>query len=228
MRNVKTRVLGRIDPLRSNIARVRSNLRFVDAYLDGPVDDAWFANLFRAKRPDAYSCDFSNFNALLPQSAWTEIADKCDKLKVLFTMRDPMKRLWSHIKFHLQVTGQTDVLDKWSPQELYDFAKRPFIWDNCEYGSTLRRLKAGLSEDMLHVQFYEHMFSDTDNVLADLERFLGIEPGKYSEERVKKTVNASANRPMPKYFPELFGSEMVRISKEVEDLGYKLPESWGV
>jgi len=228
LRNAKTRVLERIDPVRSNILQVRRKLQFMNAYLDDPLDDTWYANLFLDKPLDAYSCDFSNFYALLPQNAWAEIAEKCEKLKVLFTMRDPIERLWSHIKFHLQMTQQTDMLAKWGPREFREFAQRPFIWDNCEYGKILRKMKAELDTNMLYIQFYEDLFADTGSALTKLETFLEIEPGTYPEEKIKKTVNSSVNRTMPDYFPDIFKLEMSRIAREVEDLGYRLPTCWHV
>ncbi|AZV78756.1 sulfotransferase [Parasedimentitalea marina] len=226
MANANARVLGRIDPARSNIRVVKRNLQFLDAYFDDPVDDKWYANLFRAKRPGQYSCDFSNFHALLPAHAWHEIAGKCGKLRVLYTMRNPLDRLWSHLKFHLQVTGQADQLDSWSPEEFYAFAKRPFIWDNCEYGDALRKMTAGLSRQMLYVQFYEDLFSRPDEALASLEDFLGIRAHEYPSEKIVKKVNVSAERPMPDFFPELFDTDIERIASEVEELGYELPTNW--
>ncbi|MDD9720303.1 sulfotransferase [Sulfitobacter sp. PR48] len=226
LQNATARVLSRIDPARSDIHQVRRNLRFLDAYLNEPINDIWYANLFRAKRRGTYSCDFSNFSALLPAQAWPEIAANCDKLRVLFTMRDPMDRLWSHVKFHLQVTGQVDKLDTWSPEEFRTFARRPFIWDNCEYGVALRKMTAGLRPEMLHVQYYEDLFLDTGATLGALESFLGIAPRSYPSDRLERKVNATLERPMPDFFPDLFGPDLDRIASEVEDLGYTLQKSW--
>jgi hypothetical protein len=46
------------------------------------------------------------------------VAAKCDRLKVLYSMRDPVQRLWSHTKFHLQLTGHLDKLDLWGLSSL--------------------------------------------------------------------------------------------------------------
>jgi hypothetical protein len=226
LKNAVARVLARIDPARSDIQQVRRNLRFLDAYLSSPVDDDWYASLFRAKRAGAYSCDFSNFHALLPAHAWAEIAARCEKLRVLFTLRDPMSRLWSHVKFHLQVTGQADSLDTWGPEEFRTFARRPFIWDNCEYGIALRKMTNALAPDMVHVQFYEDLFSHTGTTLAALETFLGIAARSYPQDRLERKVNATPERPMPDFFPDLFGADLDRITREVEDLGHRVPTSW--
>ncbi|GGX46638.1 hypothetical protein GCM10007385_12790 [Tateyamaria omphalii] len=226
MKNAQARVLSRIDPEASNIRRVRHQMLFLGDYFSDPIDDTWYANLFRLKRAGAYSCDFSNFHALLPAHAWGEIADRSEKLRVLFTMRDPLDRLWSHIKFHLEVTGQATALDTWTPEEFWAFAKRPFIWDNCEYGHALRKMTNGLGTDMLHVQFYEDLFDRTDDTLATLEGFLGVDAFEYPAERLVRKVNVSPRRPMPDFFPDLFGPEVDRIRREVEELGYTPPKSW--
>ena len=100
-----------------NIDRLRKEMRWVSAYLDCPVDDYWYRNLFQMRDHERYACDFSNLNSQLPAAAWSDIDTKTEHLRVLYTMRDPVKRLWSHVKFDLQINGNIDKLKTWTPKE---------------------------------------------------------------------------------------------------------------
>ncbi|MFX0543627.1 sulfotransferase [Roseovarius sp. S4756] len=222
----KTRYLERFDPARANIDRVRCNLHWVTNYLDRPVDDFWYRNLFTLARQEKWSCDFSNFYALLPQEAWPKIASKCDDLKVLYTLRDPIKRLWSHTKFHLQVSGQLEALDSWGPKEFETFVRKPFMWKNAEYGAALRRMKAGLPEGALKTVFFEDIRQRPREVLGEIGTFLGLAPHSYPDALIDRRVNESVSRPMPDFFPELFEKDVARIRTEVEAEGLDLPASW--
>lgn len=224
--NARTRYIDKIDPKTANIDRVRHNLHFVSAYLNRPVDDYWYRNLFDLRGRATYGCDFSNFYALLPAEVWPRIAADCARLRVLYTLRHPVKRLWSHVKFHLQVTGQLELLQSWQPQDFERFARQDFIWDNAEYGRNLRNMRAGLSEDMLKVLFFEDMHADKRGTLADIERFLGVGPCAYPQPLLDKRVNESAATPMPDFFPGLFADDFERIMGELEEMGLTLPESW--
>ncbi|SFL04697.1 sulfotransferase [Shimia haliotis] len=226
MRNAKQQYLNRFDPDRANIDRIRHNLHWVSAYLSRPVDDHWFRNLFELRGNQKYACEFSNLTAHVPVEAWPRIHDDCNKLRVLYTMRDPIKRLWSHTKFHLQVTNQVDKLDTWTPEEFQAFAKKDFLWDNAEYGAVLRRVKEGLPEGTWMPLFYEDLHEDQRGTLKKIEDFLDISNFDYPQQILDKRMTESVKRPMPEFFPDLFTEDVERIKSELTDLGLEPPASW--
>ncbi|MDJ1008510.1 MAG: sulfotransferase [Paracoccaceae bacterium] len=225
MANVRDKYL-RIDPGQNHAAGVRNKLHWAANYMDGPVDDLWYRNLFVFRRQERYVADFSNLYALLPAEGWRRIAGKVGTLCVLYTMRHPVKRLWSHVKFHLELTGQAEVLDRWGPAELGRFARQPFIWNNAEYGAALRRMREGLPAEALRPVFFETIHGDRAGFLADIEGFLGLAAHTYPAERLDRRVNASQTRAMPDFFPGLFARDFARIAAEVEAEGLRLPPSW--
>jgi hypothetical protein len=223
--NVRDKYL-RIDPERNHASGLRNKLHWAANYLDGPVDDIWYRNLFVFRRAERFAADFSNLYALLPAEGWRRIAGRVGELRVLYTMRHPVKRLWSHVKFHLAVTGKSGDLDVWGPSDFRDFARRPFIWDNAEYGHALRRMREGLPDGALKPAFYETIHADRSAFLADIEGFLGLPPHDYPAGLIDRPVNTTAARPMPEFFPDLFRKDFRRICDEVEAEGLALPESW--
>ena len=228
LREARNRYLFRFDPDKANIDAVKANLHWVSNYLSRPVDDFWYRNLFQLRDHQLYACDFSNLNAQLPQEAWPQIAARCDRLRVLFTMRDPVKRLWSHTKFHLQITGQLDRLDHWGPEEFDEFVRRPHIWVNAEYGRILRNLRSGLAPEMLKVLFYEDIHADQRGALKAIEQFLGVPPFDYPQAVLDRRMTESVRLQMPAFFPELFAADVCRICGEVAAEGYAIPAAWGV
>lgn len=226
LKNARERYLLRFDPEKANITHIRQNLRWISSYLDSPVDDFWYRNLFHLQPHQSYACDFSNLNAHLPVEVWPKIAAKCDKLRVLYTMRDPVKRLWSHTKFHLQISGQMSHLEKWGPKEYRSFLRQPFIWENAEYGQVLRNLKQGLPAESLKVVFYEDIHADQRSALSQIEDFLEIGHHSYPDALLRRRLTESVKYKMPDFFPELVEKDVRRIYSEVEAEGYVLPRSW--
>lgn len=227
LQNARDRYLFRFDPQNANIDRIRENLHWVSQYLSRPVDDFWFRNLFHLRPQQVYACDFSNLAAHLPSDAWPQIADSCDRLRVLYTMRDPVRRLWSHTKFHLQVSNQIDRLGTWAPEDYAHFLRQPHIWPNAEYGRVLRRLRKGLPEGTWKAIFYEDLHVDQRGMLASIEDFLGIPHHAYPEAVLGQRPTESVAHPMPAFFPGLVAEDVARIRAEVEAEGLTPPASWG-
>ncbi|MEM8576510.1 MAG: sulfotransferase [Pseudomonadota bacterium] len=226
LQNARERYLLRFDPKTANIDMIRHNLRWVTSYLDRPVDDFWYRNLFYPRPHQKFVCDFSNLNAHLPAEAWPVIADKCETLRVLFTMRHPVKRLWSHTKFHLEVSGQLDKLQSWGPEDYRAFLKLPHIWPNAEYGAVLRRMREGLSPEQGKVIFYEDLHADQRGTLKGIEDFLGLNNFNYPQQLLDQRLTESRKILMPDFFPGLVAEDVDRICQEIVDEGYTLPDSW--
>jgi len=227
MQSAKDRYLFRFDPEKANIDRIRSNLHWVAQYLNRPVDDFWYRNLFTLRDGERWACDFSNLHAHVPAEAWPTISDSCDKLRVLYTMRDPLKRLWSHAKFHLQMTGGLHHLEEWGPAEFERFVRQRHIWENAEYGQVLRRMKAGLKSDQYKVLFYEDIHADQRGTLRRIEEFLDLPAFNYPQQILERRFTESVSHKMPDFFPGLFSKDIERIRAEIQAEGYKLPGKWG-
>lgn len=222
---VRRKYLG-IDPDRSRAANVRARLRWAANYLDGPVDDAWYRALFGLRPEGAWAADFSNLYALLPEEAWRRIHARTGELRVLYTLRAPLERLWSHVKFHLAVTGQADRLGRWSPAEAERFARQPFIWENAEYGAALRRMRAALPESARMLLIHEELHADERAGLARIERFLGLPPASYPAALLARRVNATAPSPVPAHFRDSFARDIARILSELAAEGVAVPDAW--
>jgi hypothetical protein len=226
LKRAHDRYLFRFDPNTANIDRIRHNLHWVADYLSRPVDDFWFRNLFKLQGKQRFACEFSNLTAHLPAEAWPHIESVTGNLRVLYTMRNPLKRLWSHVKFQLQMDGKTEHLATWTAEQFESFARQDHLWKNGEYGKVLRDLKAGLKSDNLKVMFYEDIHADQIASLRSIEAFLGIEPYTYPEHLLTRRFTESVKHPMPDFFPKLFESDFLRIRKEVEAEGFTVPGSW--
>lgn len=226
LQSARDRYLFRFDPAKSNIDRIRGNLHWVANYLNRPVDDFWYRNLFDLRGPQEWACDFSNLHAFVPGPAWQQIAASSNELRVLYTMRHPIKRLWSHTKFHLQMTNGLHHLDEWGPKDFERFVRQPHIWDNAEYGAVLRRMREGLTSEQRKVIFFEDLHADQRGTLAEIETFLGVTPFNYPQAVLDHTSNESVRKPMPDFFPGLFSADMDRICGEIEAEGYTLPDAW--
>ncbi|WP_294932288.1 sulfotransferase [uncultured Paracoccus sp.] len=146
--------------------------------LDGAADKPWVADI----TPD-YS--------VLGGRRYRQMSDAFPGSKFLYLMRDPVQRMWSHLKMRAEwmcahvrpgITAG-DVL-----QKVLEGRER-HILDRSNYRGTLFAL-GQLPADRVKYMFYETMFAN--DAIAGLCRFLGVDfhPGNYNH-RVRGGVEVS-------------------------------------
>ena len=217
---------SQIDPQKSQLGNTRSRMIWFSKYLSDPIDDAWYADLFSLRRDQKYCADFSNLHCHLDEEGWDHVRGITSNLKVLYTMRNPMKRLWSHVKFHLKVTGQTDKLKTWGSDELVKFARQEFIWTNTKYVEAVDRMQRYLGPDELMISFFEDIHDDPRGWLSQLQEFLGIDAVAFDEAALRKKVNPTETLAMPEALVEAFSGEFAQQAQVLSERGFTVPASW--
>lgn len=221
IRRMKT-AFENIDPKRARAPNVRQKLMWYSNYVSAPVNDIWYANLFSMRGDQKYCADFSNLHCHLDADGWDHVKSITENLKVLYLMRNPIDRLWSHVRFHLHVTGQFASLATWKEDDYLRFAAQPYIFPNGQYAAAVQRLRANLPADQLKIAFLEDVLKDSAGWLRDLENFLDIPRFNFTEELLGRRVNESPPMKMPPYFRDLFGDYAKLELKKLADLGLVL------
>lgn len=215
-----------INPDRNRAAGTRARLLWAANYLAEPIDDRWYERLFAFRGRRTWCADFSNLYAHIGPEGWTRIRDGVGRLRVIYTMRDPVRRLWSHMKFHMQYVGKTHEIATATPDWTRDFLHKPFMWKHAEYGEVVRGLRAALGPQELRLFLFDDVATDPFGFLRQVEDLLGLEPFTYPPELVHKRVNESIDAPMPAWFPELLRPDVERIVQELADEGLEPPAAW--
>lgn len=214
------------DPETSHAVTLQHRVRWAANWLNGPVDDAWFNGLFLYRDAARWIADFSNLNALLPVQSWREIHARTGKLRVLYTLREPMDRLWSHVRFHLRLQGQSEMLDRWSLDELYDHIKQGDYLEHTDYVAAISRMRAALPSECLHIDFFDRISADPRGFVAEIEDFLGIAPKEVPDQIVSRVVNPSPPRQLPAGLTERLEPFLRTQHEGLRQMGLVLPEAW--
>ncbi len=208
--------------------RVQWTANWLDAAPDGTLDDAWFNALFVHKGDAQWIAEFSNLTALLPVEAWAGLQARTNKLRVIYTLREPMDRLWSHVRFHLKMQKASEKLEEWSLDELEHHIRRGGDYmDHSNYVAALSRMQAALPPECLRVDFFDRIPADPRGFIADIERFLDLPAHDLPDDIVSRVVNPSPPRPMPEGLAERFADDVAMQVEGLKDMGVTPPRSWG-
>jgi len=202
------------------------NLSWYSIYLQKEINFRWYSDLFSLNKSQKLNCDYSNLTCQIDEKAWVVIQKLVKNLKVSYVLRDPMKRLWSHLKFHHQYAGLKIDFETWTESEFKDYLEKPFIKMNSQYYKWNRIMSNSLDSNQYKVFYFEDFIHDSINTLRILEEFLNISKHNYKVDKIKNKVNPSVAKPMPKNFIE--ASKVVLHSEysSLSNSGIALHEKW--
>ncbi len=199
--------------LRADSSALRWNL----LYHLGTYNDEWYLSLFangkgkvRGEITPAYSIlnleDVKHIRELFPD------------LKVLFTMRNPIERAWSSLRYS-SMRGAFNGMDDFDKMKEYiespghslrgDYVRTLEIWGSC------------FPQENIFIGFYDDVVRNPQKLLFDLFDFLNLEKLPLLDEKnLEKKVNTSTEMKMPaevhQYLAQKYYPEMEKLSKIVD------------
>ncbi len=209
-----------------DIDNMRNVMYWSCNYLSNPIDDRWYKNNFSFKGNKKFSADFSNLYAHLGDEGWNHIKSITKNVKVIYIMRNPIDRLWSHVKFQLEIDGRLDDAKSWTKNQLFEYSNVEHILRNSNYKKVIKTLKKNLDDKQLLVLFYDDIIDAPAMLLNNIEKFLNVEQRKYNISDLNKKVNASENFEMPVFFNELFNEILTPQIENLSKLNIIVPRAW--
>lgn len=160
----------------------------VNAYLHYLFGGGWKANKLVADITPAY--------ALLPVERLRAMATMAPDVRFLYLLRDPVARLWSHVRMLAQRAGAAADRLETEARELLnrilDGARSGAV-DRSDYAGAITRLRAAVAPSRLMVMFQDDLM--TVPGLARLCTFLGIDAMSADFDRRVFTGGAAGMTP---------------------------------
>ena len=172
--------------------RVSDATDILDLLASGQVDfDAYLSYLRKDAGEARVVGDVTPGYALLSEERLSEIAKMSPDVRVLFIMRDPVDRLWSHVRMiaKRQLKAGEDITKK--ARRILNRTMRHGENDDItargDYPVIVEKLRRAVPEEKLCCTFAENLISETG--VKDLCKFLGID---YVPAELEKRVHQGA------------------------------------
>lgn len=184
-----------------NAKFISENIHEIDWYVkyakDPKINNDWYISLFDSVQDNKYCADFSNLYCQMHHKAWANVHEISNNTKVIYTLRDPLKRLWSHYKFHHKWVGKEDsVLD--DGFELFKSTlDKPWFYKNADYAGNLRKVIEGVGQDNVLILYFEDFRKTPEKEVDKISKFLNISSIEIPSDSVAKKVNATKDFSMP-------------------------------
>ena len=167
-----------VDNLDRRINEMKSLITTLEG--DRTTDCAYTTWLTDGREAGKLVADMTPNYAILPDEMLERMVNLTPTAKFIYLIRDPLDRLWSHIRMQARRQRQAhEVYEKKSNNILYRILNRgheKHILERGDYPKTIRKLRRVIPKGQLLVQFAEDLF--TPEGVEQLCKFLGIAPMK--------------------------------------------------
>lgn len=129
--------------------------------------------------------------------------------------------MWSHYKFHLQFINHDEMNNPEKNIELFKkIISKPWFIRNSYYSQNIKRMKKNLSENEMKIFYLDDISEKPNEMLKEIEDFVGINNYDYSSLELKSRKNTSIKKDIP--------TEWLNIMEEILYNEYKMLYSMGL
>lgn len=121
------------------------------------------------------------------------------KIKIIYGLRNPVDRVWSHLK-HVMVTQGGKKLEEISLDDMLTFCARDYIQSCGQNSKTIEKWLSVIPKQQFYCMLYQDMALNSERVLREVCHFLGIgAPSKELQDKLVRAgkINASEETDMP-------------------------------
>jgi hypothetical protein len=137
----------------------------IQAMWGEPVSDDWYGRIFAHARPDQLCGEVTPEYSLLPPEGIEHVKRLNPRMKIIFLMRDPVERCWSHLRMLGQGREDFDYLAA---------ARNPEVLARADYGRIVRDWTALFGEAHVRTAWIEDVAKAPEVFLQQVVGFLGL------------------------------------------------------
>lgn len=183
------------------------------------ITNEWYRSLFSQNESKKYCADFSNLYCQMDSEGWSNVHKIAKNVKVIYTLRDPLSRLWSHYKFHMKWVKREDEALEAGFEHFKDLLDKHWFWVNAEYVKNYKELKENLDESQLMLLYFEDFREDPSLMIEKVQRFLNVDVKGIDFSAASKKVNKTKEFPMPPEWKDYMDLKLDNIYSECKDFG---------
>ncbi|MDT8893925.1 sulfotransferase domain-containing protein [Halomonas sp. I1] len=161
------------------------------------IDGSWYESLFEGNSDKKYCADFSNLYCQMDRKGWAHAKTLSNNIKVIYTLRDPLERLWSHYKFHHKWVGKEDSVIDDGLGLFEETLGKPWFYKNSSYLENFNNIVDGVGKENVMLLYFEDFRENPQREADKIAEFLGITKFAVPEKSRNEKTNATKDIMFP-------------------------------
>ncbi|QEM80120.2 sulfotransferase [Halomonas binhaiensis] len=192
------------------------------------IDNKWYESLFSMREKKSMFCaDFSNLYCHMGIDGWKYAHEVSKNIKVVYTLRDPVSRLWSHYKFHMKWMNNENNEISVGYKYFKNLLERPSFWANAEYAKNYNSLCESLLPDNVMILYFEDFRNDPISNLKKVQEFIGVDEHIPKNENINRKVNKTREISLPEEWKHHMFDKLYDECERMRKIGIWHP-SWSL
>ncbi|MEL6536812.1 MAG: sulfotransferase [Bacteroidota bacterium] len=217
---------------RRHRSKILSNLRpgnlawHYRYFASKPVDDQWFVRQFSPAKAHQTRIDISTSFAGLPLEKIEHVKTLIPNTKVVYLLRNPIERMWSHAKLTLIVNGGRKYEDI-TVAEYLDYFGAEGMLLSTNYIENYERWSGVLGKENVFVGFFDQVGQDPFGLLQDLCGFMDVPyQESYFATTAKRNIFKGVSHPMPEEVRAFLEEKYTPLIKDIQDRFGSYSKDW--
>ena len=171
------------------------NLTWTMKYFLQPCSDDWYKSLFEYGESQLTG-EITPAYSILTREDVAHVRQLFPNLKVLFLIRNPIDRAWSHVRYDYRTGKVSDLNDSKEVKSVIESESQELRSDHLR---SYRIWTDAFGKEQVHLDFHDRIRESPQNLLGDMGEFLGLgnPDSLYEAEKSDRRVNASPKSEMP-------------------------------
>jgi hypothetical protein len=188
------------------------------------VDRLRYAARIRARSPRGrVRGEITPAYATLDEERVRRIQAWMPQVRIVFLMRDPVERTWSHARKHFPELFGLPVEDV-GRDELLAFFDSEGVVGRSDYASCIQRWTRVFPRDQMFIGFFDDVVERPEELLRDLFAFLGVDAETdLSPVTLRQTVGAARSADFPAWVRSELEARYAPQTSRLEALGIRPP-----
>lgn len=188
------------------------------------ISNDWYKELF-SDQGRKYCADFSNLYCQMGTEGWNNVRSLAKNIKVIYTLRNPLDRVWSHYKFHLKWIGKENEVISLGFEEFKNTLDKEHFWQNAKYADNYANLKTALRDNELMLLYFDDFRKSPVLMLNKICEFLDISTIDIKSENLEKKVNRTKEFKFPEAWRDYANQKLSTEIEAMQNSGL-WKESW--
>lgn len=202
----------------------RSQWGWYRDYMKDPINDEWYASLFRHRGAKRFAGEVTPEYAIIGGEGLGHLKALAPEARVLFIMRNPVTRAWSQVLHQCRARGLDAT--RQSVDTIVSMLSEPRFCQFGDYASTLADLTAVFRSDQTLLMFYEDMHADRLAALEQICGFIGTSyQASYFHEvgrRFNRSQDAALAEPVRAVLRDLYRDQVEAVKQHTG----RIPDAW--